>query len=76
MSLAEIYLAERGLPLSIAEVNGIEIDLHPDRAKIEQRLGGWLRAAVEVRHGDPLVPIIHKQGSQQPLVDRPWITHR
>src|SRR6516225_5530358 len=39
MSLAEIYLAERGLPLSIAEVNGIEIDLHPDRTKIEGRLG-------------------------------------
>jgi hypothetical protein len=39
MSLAEEYLAARGLPLSIAQVNGIEIDLHPDRAKIEQRLG-------------------------------------
>src|SRR5262249_20597208 len=39
VSLAEEYLAERGLPLSIAQVNGIEIDLHPDRAKIEGRLG-------------------------------------
>jgi len=39
MSLAEEYLAERGLPLSIAQVNGIEIDLHPDRTKIEGRLG-------------------------------------
>ena len=39
MTLAERYLVERGLPLEIAQSNGIEIDLHPDRAKIEQRLG-------------------------------------
>jgi uncharacterized protein DUF3854/uncharacterized protein DUF3631 len=39
MSLAEQYLLERGLPIEVAQVNGIEIDLKPDRAKIEQRLG-------------------------------------
>ena len=39
VSLAEKYLADRGLPLPIAQVNGVEIDLHPDRAKIEERLG-------------------------------------
>jgi putative DNA primase/helicase len=39
MSLAEQYLLERGLPVEVARVNGIEIDLNPERAKIEERLG-------------------------------------
>jgi hypothetical protein len=39
LSLAEKYLIDRGLPLEIAQINGIEIDQHLDRAKIEERLG-------------------------------------
>jgi hypothetical protein len=37
--LGEQYLVARGLPLDVAQVNGIEIDLHPQRIKIEERLG-------------------------------------
>jgi len=39
MSLAEQYLIERGLPIEIAIVNGIEFDPHPTRERTEQRLG-------------------------------------
>lgn len=37
--LGEQYLLARGLPLDVAQVNGIEIDPHPERVKIEERLG-------------------------------------
>jgi hypothetical protein len=39
MSLAKQYLIERGLPIEIAIVNGIEFDLNPTRERTEQRLG-------------------------------------
>jgi len=39
MSLAKEYLIERGLPIEIAIVNGIEFDLNPTRERTEQRLG-------------------------------------
>jgi putative DNA primase/helicase len=39
MSLAEQYLIERGIPIEIAIVNGIEFDSQPSRDKTEQRLG-------------------------------------
>jgi len=39
MSLAEQYLIERGLPIEIAVVNGIEFDPNPTPERTEQRLG-------------------------------------
>jgi hypothetical protein len=39
MSLAEQYLIERGIPIEIAIINGIEFDLNPARERTEQRLG-------------------------------------
>jgi hypothetical protein len=39
MSLAKEYLIERGLPIKIVIVNGIEFDLNPTRERTEQRLG-------------------------------------
>jgi len=35
----EKYLLDRGLSLDVARVNGIEFDLHPERARTEERLG-------------------------------------
>jgi hypothetical protein len=35
----EKYLLARGLSVDVARVNGIEFDLHPERARTEQRLG-------------------------------------
>ena len=39
MSLSEQYLLSRGVPLEVATVNGIEIDLEPSRDRTESRLG-------------------------------------
>jgi hypothetical protein len=39
MSLGEQYLIDRGIPIPVATVNGIEFDLNPTREEIEKRLG-------------------------------------
>jgi hypothetical protein len=38
-SLSKQYLLNRGIPILVAMINGIEFDLKPTREVIEKRLG-------------------------------------